>query len=667
MLEKIVETRQIYLVKPKNTADNVILRGSRVVTSGHVRTHWRKCRYGVTASGLKARLQEGPFLGYRFSSRLLLPSRFFGLVCFWVLLLVSMSLQPAFIETAGATPDVPSPINRETASADASKRPKEPGVIQTISWEIDSQRLLVTVKTSISMSCLATTLNRTQDHPFRIVLDCEGVLPGSIQPVIPVGEGVLQRIRVGVMSQSPPKTRIVLDLSSPSDYDVAKLPGGAGVSVSITEGTGEIKSVFWSTGEQDGSPVLRVEGTSPLPFESRRMHQPERFVIDIPGVTLSDETPRSLASDVPGVLRVRLGQFQTNPAVARVVVDLDAGDGLPGLPEESPVQCEVVGTETGLAVYFYSRLVSAFQRNHEDTSALTISTTAPVKATVKSGGEGTPEGRTSGAHIVIDVPFVALGQPAIEFTPESLGSGEVQRLVAEEVRYSPTGVRLSIWLCDANTPFRVLSRGENGSIVLEFERAQPLRGKRIIVDPGHGGSDPGCISYSGLYEKHLTMSVAGYLIPKLERSGAQVIATRTGDETVNVYERVDLANRAGGDIYVSLHMNSFRTSQKSGVEVYYYSNVAQARRLALSIHSRLLEKTGFTDSGIRTARFVVLKGTSMPAVVCEMGYLSNPDNERFLRNKGFHEILAQAVYEGICDYFSTGGSESERLSRGRSG
>ncbi|HHY38600.1 MAG TPA: N-acetylmuramoyl-L-alanine amidase [Clostridia bacterium] len=408
--------------------------------------------------------------------------------------------------------------------------PREPAMITGVSWEREDTTVKVMVGTSRRIDYSAKVLSKTDAQPFRIVLDCDGALPGTLQPVIPVGEGVLERIRIGIMSQSPPKTRIVLDLSSPADYTVTDLPSGPGICISMKKGI-RIESVWWERVE--GGSVLKIGGTSLSSYRVTRLRAPERIVIDVPGASLAEHVPSSIEGNGAGVRRVRLGQFQTSPAVARVVVDLE----------------------------------------------------------------------------------------------DDVGAG---------------------------IPFKISSDGENGSIVLLFSEAFPLRGRKVIVDPGHGGSDPGCISHSGLYEKHLTMSVARYLVAKLRTAGAEVVLTRNGDETVDAYKRVDLANRAGGDIYVSLHMNSFRMSQKSGVEVYYYSGVTQAKRLAQSIHKRLLEDTGFADSGIRVARFVVLKGTSMPSVVCEMGYLSNPDNERFLKNEAFHAVLAGAVYKGICDYFQDG-------------
>lgn len=576
----------------------------------------------------------------------------------------------------------------------------EPAIITGIYWQHKGETLKVLVTTSKRIDYSVKVLNKTDTQPFRIVLDCNGVLPGTLQPVIPVREGVLERIRTGIMSQSPPKTRIVLDMSSPADYTVTELQDDSGVCLSITKGI-RIESVSWERVE--GGSVLKIEGTSLSSYKVTHLRAPERIVIDVPGATISGQVPLSIGGNGAGVRRVRLGQFQINPAIARVVVDLDDNvyqakpADTAGSRVALPIEYEVTSTDTGLVVYFYSRLVSVLQKNQGETSVLTISTSTPVNAFVrvnarvnesdsKSKGEGglvepvngagrkgeVPKGESGvinavndrgfwsnggppDAHLQIDIPFARIGCPMMEFDGESFESGEVMKVVAEEVRHSPVGVRLWVWLrSGADTPFKISSNGENGSIALQFPKVLPLRGRKIIVDPGHGGSDPGCISYSGLYEKHLTMSVARYLVTKLKAGGADVVLTRSGDETVDAYERVYLANRVGGDIYVSLHMNSFRTSQKSGIEVYYYSGVTRAKRLAQSIHKRLLENTGFVDSGVRVARFVVLRGTIMPSVVCEMGYLSNPDNERFLKNEAFHVVLAEAVYKGICDYFQAG-------------
>jgi N-acetylmuramoyl-L-alanine amidase len=602
-------------------------------------------------------------------------------LCFWLIFCLLLTPSGVSRASGGAGGSTPKPSDILIASA---PRTSKEGKLTAIKWESDRNgQPKVTITASIPVSYSVKVFDKTQDRPYRIAVDLDGVLPGTVKSTIPVDEGVLMRIRVGIMSSSPAKTRVVLDLFSPVEYNVERNSNACIIHLGNPEPLGadvsQVTGISWE--RQNGGTVLKIHGTGSLSYKTMRLSGPDRFVIDVQNATFSSAVPSLIEGNGTGVLRVRTGQFQNNPPIARIVLDIDEKYRAAGQPGPSFLNCDAVKTDSGLVVYFPSRITSVTQSTVKDKSVLTILTTGPVEAVVKTGvaiAEGavpgiltpeetpkniTPEGvlpgeagkgelHEYGTCLTVEIPFADIGKPAVDFDIQALGPGAVGRVYAEEVRHSPVGVRLLIWLNGSvAAPFNVLSNGRDGSIVLEFTRSQVLRGKRIILDPGHGGNDPGCISYSGLYEKDLTISVAKRLAPKLEGSAAQVIMTRSGDDTIDVYKRTALANYAGGDIFVSLHMNSFRTSQKSGVEVYYYSNAAQAKRLATAVHARLLEKTGFSDSGVRIAQFVVLRGTSMPAVLCEMGYLSNPDNERFLINEGFHEILAEALYQGICDYF----------------
>lgn len=218
--------------------------------------------------------------------------------------------------------------------------------------------------------------------------------------------------------------------------------------------------------------------------------------------------------------------------------------------------------------------------------------------------------------------------------------------------------------------------------------------KSIVIDPGHGGKDPGAIGRrSRSKEKDLTLRMARKLRDILQDTGIRVIMTRDSDVFIPLQRRSQIANKSGADLFVSVHINASRTRSLNGFECYYLSNATDDNARALEAfensslrmneaasaeHSKLLDKTlwdmALTENriesaelasyicdsvdssfvmgnrGIRSARFYVLKYTNIPAVLVEAGYLSNKYEEMKLKDSAFLERIAESVADGILKY-----------------
>ncbi|MEW6045018.1 MAG: N-acetylmuramoyl-L-alanine amidase [Bacillota bacterium] len=175
---------------------------------------------------------------------------------------------------------------------------------------------------------------------------------------------------------------------------------------------------------------------------------------------------------------------------------------------------------------------------------------------------------------------------------------------------------------------------------------------KVVIDPGHGGSDPGAIGPTGLREADVTLAVA--------RRVAEIIAphyavrlTRTDDRglgatpALDLHARAEIANRLDADAYVSIHCNAATTPAAHGVETYSLTTGGTGERLAKAIQAEMLAATGLTDRGVKTANFAVLRLTKMPAALVEMAFISNPAEEALLRDASFREKCAQAIARGI--------------------
>jgi N-acetylmuramoyl-L-alanine amidase len=221
--------------------------------------------------------------------------------------------------------------------------------------------------------------------------------------------------------------------------------------------------------------------------------------------------------------------------------------------------------------------------------------------------------------------------------------------------------------------------------------AIPLQVRRVILDAGHGGSDPGTVS-GRLLEKDITLDINRRLRSLLESAGFEVRLTRMADETMALRERAALANSSSGDIFISVHVNSIRGSRAiRGIETYYlgptddplltelaasenrgsgytlnaykrlleqiYTDARQdeSRKLAHSIqtglHGELVRSNPtLANWGVRKAPFVVLVATDMPAILAEVSCLSNPEEARLLATGEYRQEIAEALFKGIVNY-----------------
>jgi len=190
-----------------------------------------------------------------------------------------------------------------------------------------------------------------------------------------------------------------------------------------------------------------------------------------------------------------------------------------------------------------------------------------------------------------------------------------------------------------------------------------MKGRKIAIDPGHGGSDSGAIGPTGIMEKSVTLRVSRELKRLLEAEGATVILTRTGDTEVSskganatsveeLEARCEVANRADADIFLSIHADAFTNREVKGTTAYYYTKgTQQSKRLADSVRTALIDAIGTVDRGTQTSNFYVVKHTDMPAILVEISFISNPDEEKMMNSETGIKKIAQGIADGIADYF----------------
>lgn len=207
----------------------------------------------------------------------------------------------------------------------------------------------------------------------------------------------------------------------------------------------------------------------------------------------------------------------------------------------------------------------------------------------------------------------------------------------------------------------ILSKENDSKVLLRFKRDSniPITDRIIVIDPGHGGKDPGAISKNGTKEKDVNLQVSIKTRDLLRDIGYDVRMTREDDTFIGIYDRAHFANNNNADLFISFHANAYPNNNAiKGVEVLYCpalkgdKNEEDQYPFAKSILDYYLKGTGAADRGIRQrADLPVVRMTKMPAVLLEIGYLTNEEEEKLITNENYQNKIADSVVKGIENYF----------------
>jgi N-acetylmuramoyl-L-alanine amidase len=424
--------------------------------------------------------------------------------------------------------------------------------------------------------------------------------------------------------------------------------------------------------------VIEVDGE--VKFESVRLSNPDRIVVDLQTARLSPELVGKTFPIENGFLRqIRVARFSTD--VARVVLDVEKIEAYSifSLPNPFRLVIDVQGTAptqiartvnpgppAGTEGRNPEKVHSPPPPNPAPTARADANVKAPTPARVKTeSAPSTPAGHEEASSSVKPSPGSKPGKKSKEETETADVTPAVQPAV-------PT---------------------ESGSRTLT--RALGLKIGRIVIDPGHGGHDTGTIGPTGLEEKEVVLDVGLKLKKLLEQNtGCEVIMTRSDDTFIPLEERTAIANEKSADLFISIHANASPDKSARGIETYYLNFTSNPDALELAARENassqeavhqlqdLIKKIAMTekieesqdfarqvqhevythvtkasgaqrDRGTKKAPFVVLIGANMPSVLAEISFLTNPRDERLLKKSDYRQKIAFALYEGILDYLKT--------------
>ena len=174
----------------------------------------------------------------------------------------------------------------------------------------------------------------------------------------------------------------------------------------------------------------------------------------------------------------------------------------------------------------------------------------------------------------------------------------------------------------------------------------------VIIDPGHGGRDPGAVGIGGLREKDVILPISLEVARILEQQGIQARLTRNNDNFISLEGRTNMANSLNADLFVSIHANAISMSRPdvNGLETYYFQS---GRNLANVIHRNILQRLNIRDRRVRQARFYVLRNSRMPSVLVETGFVTGREDAARLGDPNFQRQMAQGIAAGIVEYVRT--------------
>jgi len=210
----------------------------------------------------------------------------------------------------------------------------------------------------------------------------------------------------------------------------------------------------------------------------------------------------------------------------------------------------------------------------------------------------------------------------------------------------------------------ILLRGEPGEHCPAVRPGLPLSGRVIVLDPGHGGYDPGVFRHR-VAEKELNLAVSLVLRDYLQGGGARVVMTRETDHDLLTLpaagpkKKLDMKNRlaiiraAHPDLLISIHTNASPSPLWSGAQVFHKQDCTEGRKLAVLIQEELTRVLENTDRLAKGADYLILNESGVPAALVEIGFISNPHEARLLADERYRLRLAWAVYLGIISYFAS--------------
>lgn len=464
------------------------------------------------------------------------------------------------------------------------------------------------------------------DDPRRMIIDIPELMLSEVDLDIEEND-YIKDIRLSQFSEDPIVLRVVLELTEDAHLGIDNSASDDKLVFRPTEQT-VVSDLAYETG------MISFVTNTKIDPSIFTLSDPDRLVINMLNTSRSEDFPDNIEVNNSTMKELRSSRFDRE--TVRLVAELYQHSGF---------DWEVREQENGNflhTVRLENKLKEIYLTEQNNFQNLHIDFTGNVDYQVK---------KFSHPHRVA-VDIKGLEREAIDDfeLPEPDGMIDEVRKGIVEIDGEEI-IRVVFELNDFYN-YQVLSGEQDSEIMVSLARQQlDDISTKIVLDSGHGGFDVGAIGPTGLNEKDVVLAISLKAAEMLEENGHQVILTRDDDTFISLQDRVKIANNSDAGLFVSIHANAAHRNTAGGVETYY----APDRRsdsyfLADIMQKSMLEHLSLFDRGVKSDNFYVIRNTEMPAVLLEMGFLSNGEEEKLLKDSSFRERAARSVAQGIEEY-----------------
>lgn len=478
-------------------------------------------------------------------------------------------------------------------------------------------------------------------HNSRLNISDKSIVDSNGVVNIEVNKSPIKSIRMAEFSKEPEIVRIVIDLDKHIGYNISTSMEDKLTTISFLNNVQDI-----SLESINGKEAIVINNSEEFKYSMFTLTNPNRVVIDILDSKLWTD---SLQFDVDAeyVKSVRSSQYTPDSSVegqdniVRVVLDIKENRAIPNIKVDMKKNSLIIFVDDeGFENISYSN-------KNEDGGLITVHAEKRTDYSIEYNE------KSRQMQIRVDKDDIDLAKGIVAINDDYISNITVD----EDDEYKKITFSFK-----QKIAYEVLSSSTDDLIEVAFEKIEENNGARLIViDAGHGGKDPGAVSpYSKTKEKDLNLSVALKLDKKLRELGFRTILTRSTDEFIVLQERADIANRNRADAFISIHFNANDKSSIAGVQTLYCpafnSEVKEEDQypFAKAIQDALLSGLNREDRKIvKRPDLVVVRETKMVAALAELGFLTNPEEEKLIITEAYHEKAAQALANGIVNYFNS--------------
>jgi len=459
---------------------------------------------------------------------------------------------------------------------------------------------------------------------------------------IPVNSDIIKSVRVSqfqIQSQDKPfVTRVVMDLGNPAEHKITFDSKTGEIVIDFINYIYNVKKEVINTKE-----VIVIEGDSVVDYNITNLSNPKRLVVDIKGGVLHSSIKASTINIDGKVAKViRISQYEqennvANEKTVRVVIDVNENSNV------NEVYAEV--KDNKLNIHLEGKPFKAIQ--YEETgwtaSRLTLFGSTVTRYSIS---------RQLGPNLIeVTVPKTDI---ELEFASINVNDHIIKSInISEDAIKSNYNIKLEL---QDSVEYSLVSSETTKNFVLELNnKGAKYREMLVVIDPGHGGSDPGAISITGKRESEIVLDISLRYNKLLTEAGFRTYMTRVDNLTPNkkleLQERVDVANHLKADMFVSIHANSFTSASANGFETYYSPNDVKGKSLAQIIQTEVINNIQINNRGAKAVDYFVLKNTTMPSVLVEAGFLSNASDDAKLSTTTYRQQVAEAMFRATIKYF----------------